>query len=84
MFGFIKKLFGGNTQATTDDSAKCPFKVESKPEVTEQPSPVAVKASEAAVKSVSKPAAKKTAPKKKAAPSTAPKQTNKPKKPKTK
>jgi hypothetical protein len=86
MFGFIKKLFGGNTQATTDDSVKCPFKIESQPktEVKETVSPVSEKAPEAAVKSVAKPAAKKTAPKKKAAPSKAPKQTSKPKKSKTK
>jgi hypothetical protein len=78
MFGFLKKLFGGTPAETTQPEA-APYKVDAP-----APSQVTEKASEAAVKSVAKPAAKKTAPKKKAAPSTAPKQTNRPKKTKTK
>lgn len=64
MFGFIKKLFGGKAQETKAE--ECPYKVESKPvedladiAIAQRPTPVAEKATEAAVKSVAKPAPKK-------------------------
>lgn len=58
MFGFIKKLFGGKAET----QAECPYKVEAAPAAEPAPTPVAQKATEAAVKSVAKPAkAKKPA-----------------------
>ncbi len=67
MFGFIKKLFGGKAET----QAECPYKVETPaPQdladiaIAQRPAPtpVAQKATEAAVKSVAKPAkAKKPA-----------------------
>ena len=78
MFEFIKKIFGGNTQTTSDESAKCPFKVESQPKSApvESVAPVAEKIA------TTKPAVKKSTPKKKPAASS--KQTNRTKKPKSK
>ena len=89
MFGFIKKLFG--SKAETTQAEECPYKVESKPvedladiAIAQRPTPVAEKATEAAVKSVANPAAKKAPAKKAPAKKTAPKKQggNKPKKPK--
>jgi hypothetical protein len=57
MLSFIKKIFGAKPEEVV---AEVPYKVEAK---VEQPTPVAQKATEVAVKSVATPA-KKTAPKK--------------------
>ncbi len=76
MLGLLKKLFGGKPAEAT---AEAPYKVEAKPvedfadiAIAQRPSPVAEKATEAAVESIAKPAkkapAKKAAPKKEAAP----------------
>lgn len=81
MLGLLKKLFGGKPAETT---AEAPYKVEAAPVIRDTadiaiaqmpapaPTPVAEKATEAAVESIAKPAkkapAKKAAPKKEAAP----------------
>ena len=70
MLSLLKKIFGSKPAEATQPEA-APYKVETAPALT----PVAEQATEAAVKSVAKPA-KKTAPKK-----TAPAKTSKPKAP---
>ena len=70
MLGLLKKLFGGKPAEAT---AEAPYKVEAPVAALEPvPTPVAEKATEAAVESIAKPAkkapAKKAAPKKEAAP----------------
>jgi hypothetical protein len=78
MFEFIKKLFGSSTQTTSDESAKCPFKIESQP----NSAPVESVALVAEKVATTKPAVKNPTPKKK--PAVSSKQTNRSKKPKSK